>query len=384
MKEVDSDWNLISLPSDVLYYYTVDELFPDAIPNTLYSFDSGYVPENELVIGKGYWIRFESSSVSVIKGVSSEYLAINVNAGWNMIGGISCDIPLSSVSTVPSGIIVPNTLYEYDNVYVNSTTIEQGKGYCIKTSSAGQLILDCNARSTSNELLAEDLDDKLNTEIKISDATGACQTLYFNSELENPSHKEFYSLPAVPPSGAFDARFAGDYKLCDADSAEIFIQSSHYPLTVSFENLEIESGYRYSLVEYQEYMELERHFIEEGTSIQITNPDVKRLEIRRVSDDSEILVPANFSVEQNYPNPFNPTTTIQYHLPQKTSVDIVVYNAVGNRVKTLLSQEKDAGSYHVDWNGTNERDETVESGIYFLRVTAGSHQKEVKKMILLK
>jgi flagellar hook assembly protein FlgD len=53
-------------------------------------------------------------------------------------------------------------------------------------------------------------------------------------------------------------------------------------------------------------------------------------------------------------------------------------------VKTLLSQEKDAGSYHVDWNGTNERDETVESGIYFLRVTAGSHQKEVKKMILLK
>ncbi len=89
-------------------------------------------------------------------------------------------------------------------------------------------------------------------------------------------------------------------------------------------------------------------------------------------------MPINFELEQNFPNPFNPATKIRYEIPERSFVTLKVYDVLGNEVVTLVNEEKSAGDYEVEFNGTS-----FPSGIYFYRLQADSYVK-TKKMILLK
>ncbi len=100
-------------------------------------------------------------------------------------------------------------------------------------------------------------------------------------------------------------------------------------------------------------------------------------------DNSGNTIPAEFSVSQNYPNPFNPSTIIKYALPKESFVSIKIYNILGQEVKTLVNEDKTAGTYNVQWNGENNFGESVSSGAYIYRVVAGE-KVETKKMILLR
>jgi hypothetical protein len=103
--------------------------------------------------------------------------------------------------------------------------------------------------------------------------------------------------------------------------------------------------------------------------------------------DAENL-PETFAVKQNYPNPFNPSTTIEYQLPQRSEVKLVVYNTLGQRVRTLLNQSVEAGYHKLVWDGRNDAGQRVASGIYIYRFSAskssGEEFRNVQKMILLK
>ena len=83
-------------------------------------------------------------------------------------------------------------------------------------------------------------------------------------------------------------------------------------------------------------------------------------------------------LSQNYPNPFNPSTTIEYLIPERSSVVIKVYDILGREVAKLVNEEKPAGNYNVELNGSN-----LTSGIYFYQIQAGEYI-QAKKMILLK
>ena len=97
-----------------------------------------------------------------------------------------------------------------------------------------------------------------------------------------------------------------------------------------------------------------------------------------------------FLLTQNYPNPFNPSTIIRYEIPGQTRNDnalvtVKVYDVLGNEIATLVNEEKPAGSYEVEFDGTG-----LSSGIYFyqlsVRASSGSarHYVETKKMVLIK
>jgi len=106
-----------------------------------------------------------------------------------------------------------------------------------------------------------------------------------------------------------------------------------------------------------------------------------------VSDVTEINngeLPTEFALEQNYPNPFNPTTTILFDVPEKTHVKLDVYNVLGQKVTTLVDEEKAPASYSVPWDGQSDGGNQVASGIYFYRLTAGDNVVMTKKMMLLK
>jgi flagellar hook assembly protein FlgD len=95
------------------------------------------------------------------------------------------------------------------------------------------------------------------------------------------------------------------------------------------------------------------------------------------------VIPTDFKVEQNYPNPFNPSTTIKYALPMEALVTVRIYNMLGQEIKTLVNNNKPAGSYSVMWNGDDNFGNKVSSGAYIYTVKAGEYFTN-KKMLLIK
>ena len=97
-----------------------------------------------------------------------------------------------------------------------------------------------------------------------------------------------------------------------------------------------------------------------------------------VRPEHEGSSPIQVLLQQNYPNPFNPSTRIQYALPHRSYVTLTVFNALGQRVATLVNGEVEAGYHEVTFNAS-----TLASGVYFYRIQAGNFNR-VKKLVLLK
>ena len=94
-------------------------------------------------------------------------------------------------------------------------------------------------------------------------------------------------------------------------------------------------------------------------------------------------VPLRVQLAQNYPNPFNSDTVIEYQLPQPGEMQLEVYDLTGQRVTTLASGSRAAGSYSVAWDGSGDDSQPVASGVYLYRL----HTKvglETRKLILLR
>ncbi|MFA5010942.1 MAG: T9SS type A sorting domain-containing protein, partial [Ignavibacteria bacterium] len=90
-------------------------------------------------------------------------------------------------------------------------------------------------------------------------------------------------------------------------------------------------------------------------------------------------LPEKYDLMQNYPNPFNPVTNIRFMLPEKSYVTIKVYNMLGQKVKTLINNEKlDAGTHQTRFSG-----EGLASGIYFYAIQTEKFV-QTKRMVLLK
>ncbi|MCH8034375.1 MAG: MBL fold metallo-hydrolase [Bacteroidetes bacterium] len=101
------------------------------------------------------------------------------------------------------------------------------------------------------------------------------------------------------------------------------------------------------------------------------------------SVDETDQIPENFSLAQNYPNPFNPSTTIEYSLAHASSVVLIIYDVLGNIIRTLVNAKQIAGRKTVIWNGRNDEGDRVGSGMYFYEIVA-ENMVQVKKMILIK
>jgi hypothetical protein len=97
----------------------------------------------------------------------------------------------------------------------------------------------------------------------------------------------------------------------------------------------------------------------------------------------EVNRPHGFALYQNQPNPFNPTTVIHFELPTICDVSLDVYNISGHHVCQLLSGSLNTGSYQIVWNGRNNLNQVMGSGIYFYKLKAGDFVA-IKRMILVK
>ncbi|MCP4708285.1 MAG: hypothetical protein GY869_06650, partial [Planctomycetes bacterium] len=295
---VEADWNMVALPLAVADNSEEAVFsFPPALSNTLYKFDGSYVQVHELNIGLGYWLRFEEEAVVTISGSPVLSDTLELNEGWNLIGGPSCDVPLSAIDD-PGNIIIDDTLYGFDGSYYAATVIEQGNGYWIRTNNYGLVILSCDIAAPSNLQPVAHRDDQDLAKLTIVDAAGQEQTLYFaaNGTIAN---QQSFGLPPVPPAGSFDIRFSGDTRLAAGEKESIQIRGADYPLVVTADNIPNHDHTRYEIQELSGSEVGTTYPLSNGTSIVIENPGTAELQLSR-----EAVIPLAFSVRQNYPNPF--------------------------------------------------------------------------------
>ncbi len=355
-----ANWNLVGLPveTDVTGY---SDVFPNSINNTLYSFDAGYVQAENLELGEGYWLRFDAEGENTLTGGPVGSIDVSLAEGWNLVTGGSESMSVSAISD-PDGIVVANTLYGFETGYVASDALEPGKGFWLRTNAAGDVNIGGGAGRTGNFV------NRLDGASKIS-FNG--RTLYFDAVVPE-SEVLSYSLPPIPPLGAFDARFDTDL-LYTGNNGSISIQNPNGELKVSYEISDNSKWILSSLngVSYELF-----------GSGSVIIPSIENVEFTLVKSDAN-LEPVSFGFKGSFPNPFNPTTTIHYSLNEPGFASVVIYDMMGREVKTLVSGSMAPKSYSVVWNGKDNSDRPVPSGIYVYRLTSGD-LTDMKKVMLLK
>ena len=108
--------------------------------------------------------------------------------------------------------------------------------------------------------------------------------------------------------------------------------------------------------------------------------------VTSISTPEKSSLPTTFSLAQNYPNPFNPSTTINYSVSEaqrNAIVTLEIFNMLGQKVRTLVNATHTSGNYQVTWNGRNDNERDVTSGLYIYRLKAGNRTLS-KRMLLLK
>ncbi|RPH37837.1 T9SS C-terminal target domain-containing protein, partial [bacterium] len=118
--------------------------------------------------------------------------------------------------------------------------------------------------------------------------------------------------------------------------------------------------------------------------------DIGAFEYRQSTDVPLAAMPEEFGLVQNYPNPFNPSTMVQYTVggiraqgSGPSNIRLVVYDLLGREVAVLVDERKVAGSYMVEWDGSDEHGRQMPSGVYLCRMTAGSFA-QTKRMVLIR
>lgn len=115
-----------------------------------------------------------------------------------------------------------------------------------------------------------------------------------------------------------------------------------------------------------------------GTMLRVLNGWGIKLETTVGIENDEL--PTKYFLAQNYPNPFNPSTTISYQLPTSSFVSLKIYDVLGNEVKTLVNEYKQAGDHNYELKIDNSE---LSSGIYFYRINAG-YYSSTKKLVYIK
>ncbi|GEM_PF-1885574 len=152
------DWNLLSIPLEVADG-RVTTLFPNAVSSAFqYTTGAGYSTEDTLKNARGYWLKFPVSTVTTYNGLPRPLDSVDVVPGWNLIGTPSVYTPVTAIQQIPSGIL-STPFYGFSSAgYVSAATLQLGRGYWVKASQAGVIVL--KASSPESAVTIDNLTEK--------------------------------------------------------------------------------------------------------------------------------------------------------------------------------------------------------------------------------
>jgi len=178
----------------------------------------------------------------------------------------------------------------------------------------------------------------------------------------------------------------------DADKADVLT----YVLFVGTDTLNLnriqglpagQDTLRYKLAGNQTLQRSTRYFwrLETGDGEATTKSVLYSFRTSDVATDvasEKFAIPKIFALHQNHPNPFNPETLIRYELPRSVTVQLTIYNLLGQPIRQLVDQEQSAGVYEVLWDDLETSGRRAGSGIYFYQITAGPF-RAMRKMSII-
>ncbi|MGA2623190.1 MAG: T9SS type A sorting domain-containing protein [Bacteroidota bacterium] len=378
--DVYAGWNLISVPLAVSDP-RVNTIFPTAI-SSAFGYSSGYKTRDTLLQGVGYWLKFAVPQFTDIAGDSVLVDTLDVGKGWNIIGSISQPLAVSSITELPASI-VQSQYFGYQSGYTMADTLRPERGYWVKVSSQGQLVLSSLHPLEKGYSSSRDRLNRANS-LTLKDRAGNEQRLFF-VDAQDGIDVSRYELPPAPPAGVFDARYESQRMVeiippasTTADEIPISLQSASNPLTITWNIVQSGKG------SFALHVGNETHLMSGNGSITFDYQPSSEIRLGGNGVLNKGL-PVSFVLEQNYPNPFNPTTTMSFVIGYSSFVTLRVYDILGKEVVTLVDGMEDGGWKSVVWDARGEP-----SGIYFYRLEAtsssdpGKSIERTRKMLLLK
>jgi hypothetical protein len=375
-------WSLVSLPV-VTGDQRKSSLFPNST-SSAFAYSAGYVARDTLAYGTGYWLKLQQSTLA---GGALSSDTVHLKAGWNIIGSLSSPVAVQTVVTLPESLIA-SSIYGYEGGYFAADSIAPGRGYWVKSSGSGLLVL-AGAPPAGLAPRARARTDEQASTLTISDGAGGRVTLRFGEEADRPADE----LPPRPPFGAFDARFTSSRLGVEHPSSvenelvyPISIQSGSNEIFFSW-HVENEEKFTYILSENDDSRDVSqiRLTSDGSTNFTLHKHSSFALKVQRHLGTREL--PSHFSLGELYPNPFNPSTRFAYSVPTEARVTIVVYSVLGRVVATLVDGVKQSGTYEQEWNGRDGNNQPVSSGVYYVRMAAGSPGggfAQVRTVLLMK
>ncbi|HYQ85606.1 MAG TPA: glycosyl hydrolase family 18 protein [Bacteroidota bacterium] len=386
------NWNLLSLP------YSVTDARPTAVfplaSSYTWQYTDHFMRAANVTTGPGYWVRFPAASTWAVAGGRIDQVTIPVTDGWNLIGSVAQPVSTDALLAANPYLVSKFFGYRGGGGFMADDTIEPGKGYWIKASGGGQMLLS-QAIPQGLKLTSSLLDLRQLNSITFTSNSGDAQTLYFAADSSQSSKTLSYLMPP-PMDGMFDARFSAGsssssgtlVNIVDPDHLQsidlpIILKTAEYPLTLRWE-IRTASAQAELLVGGGRSIRLE------GTGqgpIQSdpagADPAAGRRVTLRLNAISKSTLPAAFELFQNFPNPFNPATSIRFSLADDSFVQLDVLNLLGQKVSAVLRRQMGAGSHSISFDASR-----LPSGVYFYklhaRASAGKEFTQVKRMVLLR
>jgi len=361
-------------------------------------------PQDQINVGEGIWL-IRKNTLSISKSAtmpavqSNGAFPITLHSGWNIIADpFNVPVQWSAVRAL-NGLLPSDVIQGWSGTYEVDTAMQPFEGYYFYSDSTGPtaLAIPYPLPSTQQQPgyappaiawslhVAFESADNNDADCRLG-VSAAAVPGHDALEIRKPplafaGGEVYFSRPGP---GNKNGRFSTDYRPGINGSEEWDISISHpggctgtlrftgveeIPAAYSVILLAPDDGWPVNLRTRKEY-----HLQSPLTGLMVrVLVGLDSVIARKISG----LVPDAYMLEQNYPNPFNPTTTIRYGLPQKSTVNLTVYNALGQRLRQLVDGEQDAGFHEVKFDGAG-----LASGVYFYRIRAGNFS-QTKKFLLI-
>lgn len=378
-------WNFLSLPVRPINNYW-NEVYTRALNIPIRFFQSDYQPEEYMFPGYGYFMKYDPADPvdtrfagSYINRIAIENGdQVRVFRGWNAVGGLSMPVSIQDIQfdfylnnlpdparTRAKGIYA----YETNRGYVEVSELRPGLGYWIWCDNSGyyRLIAPGNPRvaPVDDYVSPKEVAISQSVAINILDNAQHTSSLYMTNSRDVDG--SMFTLPPAPPTALFDARFAGDLKLVNANSSVIKLQGVTYPVSLSIDNADAD----YAFTDVVTGQKLGT--ISKGTSGNVVISE-KGSNAIQVTKTNEAITGSSFDV---YPNPVVNNSTLRYTVPANELVVVKLYDALGNEVETLVNEFRTAGEYTATVNAAN-----LTSGSYICRIIAGSYTNSLKVTVI--
>jgi ligand-binding sensor domain-containing protein len=417
-RNFSAKWNLVGIPLSI--DSTLSSMFSDDVSTFYiytYTFKEGYKIDTTFTLGKGFWLGLLDSAVVDFSGIPvKDTISTNLDKYWNIISTpYLTPITKGNIFVERSGVKIPfdsavssgwisSALFGYDprtKSYYLSDTLEPWLGYWFATlKDSLKLIYTPSSTAPSPKVIFADVkSDDRNWDVILSARLGdVLDKLAFFGVRDGASDgidRFDYPKPPLPPGEKaiqvyfyhpewnfeLGPYFASDIRAYfgDVKSWKFYVRClSGGEVKLSWDLSQVPGRFNFTLFDVSSGRVVDMRSVSEYVYNAVNN-ETREFRIDAVTGVSEEnTIPKSYALYQNYPNPFNPSTTIEFDIPEKTNVKLIIYDILGREVETLIDKELEPGKYKLNFNATD-----LPSGVYFYTLRTPKFTK-TNKMLLIK